>query len=135
MGFFGWLGNKISKAAHAVGHFVSGIAHKVESTVGTILHTGENAVKTVYKDVKGGIKNVGGYVEKTGSSIIGDAKNVVNSGVAILKKGEDDVLGKKGIIQSGESGLFHTLMIPLILVGVGVIFLGRNSSAQVQYTR
>lgn len=135
MGFFSWVKNEFNKATHAVGHFVSGVTHKVESAVGYVVNTGSNAVKTVYNDAKGAVKHVTGDIEGGAKAIYHTGSNLVNSGVNLLQKGESDVLGKHGIVQNTTSGLLETLAIPLILVGVGVIFLSRNSSATVSYAR
>ena len=127
MGFFSWFKKKISSVGHAIGRFITGAKNDVSSVASTVGHdvnnvvnTAKGAVTTVFNTAKSGITTV--YNDaKSG------AKTVYKTTTGMAKKVESDTIGKHGIINNTESNIKSIVTIPLILIGVAVIFVGYNS--------
>jgi phage-related protein len=100
MGFFSSIGNFFKKAASDIKGGLSHLYNSLDNKVNTIV----NAVSSVPKVVDD-------VASKAISTVGGVANNVVDKGSSIIQTGE------------------YTLILPLALIGVGLLFFLKNQSS------
>ena len=103
--------NTVSSVAHTIGKAFSDTKNDISSDAHSVASIIGKASSTVYSDVKGGAK-----------TIYTNAQNISNKIV-------DDV---KGTVDNTVNRTTNILSIPLILLGVGVIFFAYNSRSNFQ---
>lgn len=117
MGIFSWLEDKVKSAEDTISH----------------------AIGTVYNDIKSGISSVGHAVGNVYSDAKSAASKVYTAGTNLVTKVENDTIGSKGIVQTGLGDAKSIVSTPLILIagglGLGLIFLSRNSSVSASVSR
>jgi phage-related protein len=117
MGLWSSIKSGLSKVGHAIGSAFQ----SAKSAVSSIAHSTGSAISTVYSDAKTGVTSYAKGVSAIGNKVV------------------DDVVGSKGIINNTVGSVTGILSTPLLLLGLGVagflIFSGKNSSANVSYSR
>ena len=123
-----WVGNTAGSAVDTVESTASSVVDGAETAATSVYDVGAGAVSGVYNDgksvVEWGGDTVGGLVgatEQTANKIVDDAGNLATGAV--------------NMVNSLGSSITSTLSMPLILLGVGAIFLAKNSSVAATVTR
>lgn len=137
MGFISWLKKTAHSISSSVGKFLSGAKKDISSLASTI---GKD-ISGAASDVKSAAKTAYTDAKSAATTIYGDAKSAASKTFDTVtgmgKQVEQDTIGQHGLISNTESNIKSIVTIPLILIAVGIIFVGYNSktNANISYTR
>jgi phage-related protein len=110
-----------------------GIWQSFKNTVGNVVHTIGKAFSDTKNDISGDAHAVASTIGKAVTTVYGDVKGagkaIYQNGQSIANKVVDDV---KGTVDNTVNRTTNILSIPLILLGVGVIFFAYNSRSNFQ---
>jgi phage-related protein len=110
-----------------------GIWQSFKNTVGNIAHTIGKAFSDTKNDVSSDAHAVASKINQAVTTVYGDVKDagkaVYSNTQKITNKIVDDI---KGTVDNTVDRTTNILSIPLILLGVGVIFFAYNSRSNFQ---
>lgn len=148
MGFISWLKKTAHSISSSVGKFLSGAKKDISSLASTIgkdisgaASDVKSAAKTAASDIKSAATTAYTDAKSAATTIYGDAKSAASKTFDTVtgmgKQVEQDTIGQHGLISNTESNIKSIVTIPLILIAVGIIFVGYNSktNANISYSR